>query len=199
MLETWFPGTEGGNAVADVLFGDYNPSGKLAMSFPRSIGQLPVYYAHLSTGRPFTPGKPGNYTSHYYEEANGPLFPFGFGLSYTQFDVSDITLSAKDLPRKGKLTASVTVKNTGKVAGETVVQLYLHDVAASISRPVKELKGFEKVMLQAGEEKVVSFTLGEDDLKFFNPELKYAAEAGEFKLMIGLDSAAVKETSFNLL
>jgi len=199
MLETWFPGTEGGNAVADVLFGDYNPSGKLAMSFPRSIGQLPVYYAHLNTGRPLTPGKPGNYTSNYFEETNGPLFPFGFGLSYTQFDVSDITLSAKDLPRKGKLTASVTVKNTGKMAGETVVQLYLRDVAASISRPVKELKGFEKVMLQAGEEKVVSFTLSEDDLKFFNPELKYAAEAGEFKLMIGLDSEAVKETSFNLL
>jgi beta-glucosidase len=199
MLETWFPGTEGGNAVADVLFGDYNPSGKLAMSFPRSIGQLPVYYAHLNTGRPYSPKKEGNYTSHYFEETNGPLFPFGYGLSYTQFDVSDIRLSATELPRKGKLTASVTVSNTGKVAGATVVQLYLRDVAASIGRPVKELKGFEKVMLQPGEEKVVTFALREEDLKFFNPQLKYAAEAGEFKLMIGLDSETLKETSFNLL
>ncbi|HEX8596000.1 MAG TPA: beta-glucosidase BglX [Pseudomonas sp.] len=199
MLETWFPGTEGGNAVADVLFGDYNPSGKLAMTFPRSIGQLPNYYAHLNTGRPYSPTKEGNYTSHYFEETNGPLFPFGYGLSYTTFDVSDITMSASDMPRKGKISASVTVKNTGKVAGATVVQLYLHDVAASISRPVKELKNFEKVMLQPGEEKVVSFTLSEDDLKFYDPALKYAAQAGEFKVMIGLDSEAVKQARFNLL
>lgn len=199
VLETWFPGTEGGNAVADVLFGDYNPSGKLPMTFPRSIGQLPSYYAHLNTGRPYTPGKPGNYTSQYFEETNGPLFPFGYGLSYTRFDVSDITLSDDKLTRQGKLTASVTVKNTGKVAGATVVQLYLRDVAASISRPVKELKGFEKISLEPGQEKVVTFTLSENDLKFFNPALKYAAEAGEFKVMIGLDSADVKEARFNLL
>ncbi len=199
ILETWFPGTEGGNAVADVLFGDYNPSGKLAMSFPRSIGQLPVYYAHLNTGRPYTPGKPGNYTSHYFEEPNGPLFPFGYGLSYTSFDVSDIKLSDSKMARKGKLTASVTVKNTGKVAGTTIVQLYLRDVAASISRPVKELKNFEKVTLEPGEEKVVNFTLSEDDLKFYDSKLKYAAEPGEFNVMIGLDSEAVKQTSFNLL
>ncbi len=199
ILETWFPGTEGGNAVADVLFGDYNPSGKLAMSFPRSIGQLPVYYAHLNTGRPYTPGKPGNYTSHYFEEPNGPLFPFGYGLSYTSFDVSDIKLSDSKMARKGKLTASVTVKNTGKVAGTTIVQLYLRDVAASISRPVKELKNFEKVTLEPGEEKVVNFTLSEDDLKFYDSKLKYAAEPGEFNVMIGLDSEAVKQTSFTLL
>ncbi|MBD8491750.1 beta-glucosidase BglX [Pseudomonas syringae] len=199
VLETWFAGTEGGNAIADVLFGDYNPSGKLPMTFPRSVGQLPSYYAHLNTGRPYTPGKPGNYTSQYFEETNGPLFPFGYGLSYTQFDVSDITLSADTLPRQGKLTASVTVKNTGKVAGTTVVQLYLRDVAASISRPVKELKGFRNVTLEPGQEQVVTFTLSENDLKFYNQALKYAAEAGEFKVMIGLDSANVKETRFNLL
>ncbi|MDB6145626.1 MAG: bglX [Pseudomonas sp.] len=199
MLETWFPGTEGGNAVADVLFGDYNPSGKLAMSFPRSIGQLPIYYNHLVTGRPTLAGTPGNYTSHYFEEPNGPLFPFGYGLSYTQFSLSDVTLSDKNMKRGGKLTASVTLKNTGKYDGETVVQLYLHDVAASISRPVKELKNFQKVMLKAGEEKVVSFTLSEDDLKFYNPQLKYAAEPGEFNVMIGLDSEDVKQQSFNLL
>jgi len=199
MLETWFPGTEGGNAVADVLFGDYNPSGKLAVSFPRSIGQLPVYYNHLNTGRPVTPGKPGNYTSHYYEEPNGPLFPFGYGLSYTQFDVSDITLSAKDLTRTGRLTASVKVKNTGKVAGATVVQLYLHDVTASVSQPVKQLRNFEKITLQPGEEKVVSFALSEEDLKFYNQAMKFGAEPGEFEVMIGLDSETLKKASFNLL
>ncbi|MDY7561712.1 beta-glucosidase BglX [Pseudomonas sp. 10B1] len=199
MLETWFPGTEGGNAVADVLFGDYNPSGKLAMSFPRSIGQLPVYYAHLGTGRPYQVGKPGNYTSQYFEEVNGPLFPFGYGLSYTQFSLSDVTLSAKDMKRGGTLTASVTLKNTGKLDGATVVQLYLHDVTASIARPVKELKNFQKVMLKAGEEKVISFTLSEDDLKFYNAALKYVDEPGAFDVMIGLDSSDVKQQRFNLL
>ncbi|WP_295473852.1 beta-glucosidase BglX [uncultured Pseudomonas sp.] len=200
VLETWFPGTEGGNAVADVLFGDYNPSGKLPMTFPRSIGQLPQYYAHMNTGRPYTPGKPGNYTSQYFEEpVQGPLFPFGYGLSYTHFDVSDIKLSSDKLERKGKLSASVTVKNTGKVAGATVVQLYLHDVAASVSQPVKTLKGFQKVDLQPGQEQVVTFTLTENDLKFYNQALKHVAEAGEFQVMIGLDSADVKEARFNLL
>jgi len=199
MLEAWFPGTEGGNAVADVLFGDYNPSAKLPVSFPRSVGQIPVYYNHLNTGRPYQNDKPRNYTSNYFEEDNGPLFPFGYGLSYTQFSVSDINLSNKDMPRKGKLTASVTVKNTGKVAGATVVQLYLHDVTASVARPVKELKNFQKITLQPGEEKLVSFTVTEDDLKFYNSELKYAAEPGEFELMIGLDSDNVEQTSFNLL
>jgi beta-glucosidase len=198
MVESWFLGTEGGNALADVLFGDYNPSGKLAMTFPRSVGQVPSYYNHLNTGRPYRVND-SNYTSNYFEEPTGPLFPFGYGLSYTQFSVSDIALSNSTMTRKDKLTATVTVKNTGKVAGATVVQLYLRDIAASISRPVKELKNFEKVMLQPGEEKVVTFTLSEEDLKFFNPSLKYAAEAGDFKVMIGLDSVDVKEASFKLL
>jgi beta-glucosidase len=198
MVESWYLGTEGGNALADVLFGDYNPSGKLPMTFPRSVGQVPAYYNHLNTGRPYRPND-SNYTSNYFEEPTSPLFPFGYGLSYTQFNVSDIILSVNKITRKDKLTASVMVKNTGKVAGETVVQLYLRDVAASLSRPVKELKNFQKVMLNPGEEKSVSFTLTEEDLKFFNSSLKYAAEAGEFKLMIGLDSRDVKETSFTLL
>jgi beta-glucosidase len=198
MVESWFLGTEGGNALADVLFGDYNPSGKLAMTFPRSVGQVPSYYNHLNTGRPYRVND-SNYTSNYFEEPTGPLFPFGYGLSYTRFSVSDIALSNSTMTRKDKLTAKVTVKNTGKVAGATVVQLYLRDLAASISRPVKELKNFEKVMLQPGEEKVVTFTLSEEDLKFFNPSLKYAAEAGDFKVMIGLDSSEVKEASFKLL
>ncbi|HEY0286582.1 MAG TPA: beta-glucosidase BglX [Pseudomonas sp.] len=198
LVESWFLGTEGGNALADVLFGDYNPSGKLAMTFPRSVGQVPAYYNHLNTGRPYRVND-SNYTSNYFEEPTSPLFAFGYGLSYTQFSVSDIKLSNNTMTRKDKLTASVTVKNTGKVAGATVVQLYLRDIAASLSRPVKELKNFEKVMLEPGEEKVVTFTLSEEDLKFFNPSLKYAAEAGAFKVMIGLDSVDVKEATFNLL
>ena len=198
VLETWFSGTEGGNAIADVLFGDYNPSGKLPITFPRSVGQIPTYYSHLSIGRPFTPGKPGNYTSQYFDEGNSPLYPFGYGLSYTDFSLSDVSLSAKTLKPGATLTASVTVKNTGKRAGETVVQLYIQDVTASMSRAVKELKNFEKVMLKPGEQKVVQFTLGENDLKFYNAQLQHVAEPGEFNVQIGLDSQNVQQNSFQL-
>lgn len=199
ILETWFSGTEGGNAIADVLFGDYNPSGKLPITFPRSVGQIPTYYNHLSIGRPFTPGKPGNYTSQYFDDTTGPLYPFGYGLSYTDFSLSDMALSSTTLNKTGKLDASVTVENTGKRDGETVVQLYIQDVTGSIIRPVKELKNFRKVMLKAGEKKVVHFTITEDDLKFFNAQLKYAAEPGKFNVQIGLDSQDVKQQSFELL
>ncbi|WP_065758682.1 beta-glucosidase BglX [Pseudomonas defluvii] len=199
MLETWFSGTEGGNAIADVLFGDYNPSGKLPMTFPRSVGQVPMYYNHLSIGRPYTPGKPGNYTSQYFEEPNGPLYPFGYGLSYSEFSLSELTLSRKTLKPGQTLDASIRVKNTSKRDGETVVQLYVRDVAASISRPIKELKNFQKISLKAGEERIVHFTLSEDDLKFYNAQLKYAAEPGEFNVQVGLDSEAVKQQSFELL
>lgn len=198
VLETWFSGTEGGNAIADVLFGDYNPSGKLPITFPRSVGQIPTYYSHLSIGRPFTPGKPGNYTSQYFDEGNSPLYPFGYGLSYTDFSLSDVSLSAKTLKPGATLTASVTVKNTGKRAGETVVQLYIQDVTASMSRAVKELKNFEKVMLKPGEQKVVQFTLSENDLKFYNAQLQHIAEPGEFNVQIGLDSQNVQQNSFQL-
>ena len=199
ILETWFSGTEGGNAIADVLFGDYNPSGKLPITVPRSVGQIPTYYNHLSIGRPFTPGKPGNYTSQYFEDTTGPLFPFGFGLSYTQFSLTDMALSSTTLNKTGKLDASVTVKNTGKRDGETVVQLYIQDVTGSMIRPVKELKNFQKVLLKAGEQKVVHFTITEDDLKFYNAQLKYAAEPGKFNVEIGLDSQDVTQQSFELL
>lgn len=198
VLETWFSGTEGGNAIADVLFGDYNPSGKLPITFPRSVGQIPTYYSHLSIGRPFTPGKPGNYTSQYFDEGNSPLYPFGYGLSYTDFSLSDVRLSAKTLKPGATLTASVTVTNTGKRAGETVVQLYIQDVTASMSRAVKELKNFEKVMLNPGEQKVVQFTLSENDLKFYNAQLQHVAEPGEFNVQIGLDSQNVQQNSFQL-
>ncbi|UVK99920.1 beta-glucosidase BglX [Pseudomonas sp. B21-048] len=199
ILETWFSGTEGGNAIADVLFGDYNPSGKLPITVPRSVGQIPTYYNHLSIGRPFTPGKPGNYTSQYFEDTTGPLFPFGFGLSYTQFSLTDMALSSTTLNKTGKLDASVVVKNTGKRDGETVVQLYIQDVTGSMIRPVKELKNFQKVLVKAGEQKVVRFTITEDDLKFYNAQLKYAAEPGKFNVQIGLDSQDVTQQSFELL
>ena len=199
ILETWFSGTEGGNAIADVLFGDYNPSGKLPITVPRSVGQIPTYYNHLSIGRPFTPGKPGNYTSQYFDDTTGPLFPFGFGLSYTDFSLTDMALSSTTLNKTGKLDASVMVKNTGKRDGETVVQLYIQDVTGSMIRPVKELKNFQKIMLKAGEQKVVRFTITEDDLKFFNARLKYAAEPGKFNVQIGLDSQDVTQQSFELL
>ncbi|SEM37065.1 beta-glucosidase [Pseudomonas sp. ok272] len=199
ILETWFSGTEGGNAISDVLFGDYNPSGKLPISFPRSVGQIPTYYNHLSIGRPFTPGKPGNYTSQYFDETTGPLYPFGYGLSYTDFSLSDMALSSTTLNKTGKIDASVTVKNTGKRDGETVVQLYIQDVTGSMIRPIKELKNFQKIMLKAGEQHVVHFTIDEDDLKFYNTQLKYAAEPGKFNVQIGLDSENVTQQSFELL
>ncbi|HWU98737.1 MAG TPA: beta-glucosidase BglX [Oxalicibacterium sp.] len=198
ILETWYTGTEGGNAISDVLFGDYNPSGKLPISFPRSVGQIPVYYNHLRIGRPYTEGKPGNYTSQYFEEPNGPLYPFGYGLSYTDFSLSNVSLSSPTMARGGKIEASVTVKNTGARDGATVVQLYIQDVAASVVRPVKELKDFRKIMLKAGEEQVVRFAIDEDKLKFFNAQLQHVAEAGEFNIQIGLDSQKVMQQSFTL-
>lgn len=199
MLETWYSGTEGGHAIADVLFGDYNPSGKLPMTFPRDVGQIPIYNSMLNTGRPFNPQKPDKYTSRYFDTPYGPLFPFGYGLSYTDFSVSAVSLSSTTLAKAGEIKASVTVKNTGKVAGATVVQLYTQDVTASLSRPVKELKGFEKVFLQPGEEKRVTFTLREKDLRFFDNQLKWASEAGKFNVFIGLDSVNVQASSFLLL
>jgi len=199
VLETWFSGTEGGNAIADVLFGDYNPSGKLAITFPRSVGQIPMYYNHLRIGRPYTPGKPGNYTSQYFEEPNGPLYPFGYGLSYTSFGLSGLSLNSQTLKRGDTLQAKVTVKNTGKRDGETVVQLYLQDVSASMSRPVKELKNFHKLLLKAGESRTVSFNISEDDLKFYNSQLQRVAEPGQFNVQVGLDSEAVQQQSFELL
>ncbi|MDM0045993.1 beta-glucosidase BglX [Variovorax dokdonensis] len=199
MLETWFAGTEGGHAIADVLFGDENPSGKLPISLPRSVGQIPTYYNHSRLGRPFTPGKPGNYTSQYFDQPQGALYPFGYGLSYTSFSLGEIKLSAPTMKRGGQVQARITVKNTGDRAGATVVQLYLQDVAASVVRPVKELKDFQKVMLQPGESRELTFTIREEQLKFFNAKLEYGAEVGEFKLQLGLDSQDVQVASFALV
>ncbi|MBN2775828.1 MAG: glycoside hydrolase family 3 C-terminal domain-containing protein, partial [Prolixibacteraceae bacterium] len=195
ILEAWAPGTQAGNAVADVLFGDYNPAGKLTMTFPRSVGQIPVYYNHLNTGRPMNPAN--KFTSKYLDIPNDPLYPFGYGLSYTTFEYSEISLSKTKLMGNEVLKASVKLSNTGSVAGEEVVQLYIGDPVASISRPVKELKNFKKVMLQPGETQEVVFDITVDDLKFFNSDLKYNWEPGEFNLFIGTSSANLKETVFS--
>ena len=199
VLETWFSGTEGGNAIADVLLGDYNPSGKLAITFPRSVGQIPVYYNHTSIGRPFTPGKPGNYTSQYFDEPNGPLYPFGYGLSYSHFELSELAVSSSQISQGQALEAKITVRNASQRDGETVVQLYLQDVTASLSRPVKELKQFQKVLLKAGESRELTFRIDENDLKFYNGQLQQVAEPGRFNLQVGLDSQQVRQAAFELL
>jgi beta-glucosidase len=198
ILDVWFGGTEAGNAVADVLFGNYNPSGKLTVTFPRNVGQIPIYYNHLNTGRPFHPGDSPKFKSDYLDASNDPLYPFGYGLSYTIFSYSDISLSNKTVNPNGKITATVTVTNTGTVTGKETVQLYIRDMVGSIVRPVKELKGFQQVTLAPGESKKVSFTISVSDLKFYNSDLKYVYEPGNFKVFIGTNSRDVKEADFQL-
>ncbi|HZL12499.1 MAG TPA: beta-glucosidase BglX [Prolixibacteraceae bacterium] len=197
IVEAWHLGSEAGNAIADVLFGDYNPAGKLPASFPRSVGQVPIYYNHKNTGRP-SDGEGNVFWSHYTDSPNDALFPFGYGLSYTTFAYSDLKISSETIAKGEKLEVSVTVKNTGKVAGEEVVQLYIRDLVGSISRPVKELKGFEKIALKSGESKLVRFTLGENDLAFWGLDHKFKAEPGDFKLWVGTNSVEGLETSFKL-
>jgi beta-glucosidase len=195
ILEAWKGGTEAGNAVANVLFGDYNPSGKLTTTFPATVGQIPLYYNHMNTGRPMDPEN--KFTSKYLDVSNDPIYPFGYGLSYTTFEYSDIKLSKIQLKGDETLTASVTVTNTGKVEGEEVVQLYIHDPVASISRPVKELKNFKKVMLQPGEKKDITIDITTNDLKFYNSDLKYDWEPGDFVIFIGTNSRDVKSAKVN--
>lgn len=200
ILDVWFPGSEAGTAIADVLFGDVNPSGKLSTTFPQNVGQIPLYYNHKNTGRPLPDGQWfQKFRSNYLDVSNDPLYPFGFGLSYTTFNYSDITLSKTSLKPGEKITASVTVTNSGNIAGKEVVQLYIRDVVGSITRPVKELKGFQKIELKAGESKTVNFTIATDDLKFYNSDLKYVAEPGDFTIFIGTNSRDVKEAAFKLL
>jgi len=198
LLETWYTGTEGGNAIADVLFGDHNPAGKLPISFPRSVGQIPVYYNHLRIGRPFTEGKPGNYTSQYFEEPNGPLYPFGFGLSYSRFTLSGLKLSATRIGRGQTVTAEAVLRNEGPYEGANIVQLYISDSYASIARPEKELKGFRKIRLKPGESSVVRFEIGEEQLRFVNAALQTVVEPGRFEVQLGLDSRDVLTGSFDL-
>lgn len=199
IVYTWWLGTEAGDAIADVLFGDYNPSGKLPMSFPLTEGQIPIYYNYYSTGRPATSDSDRFYRSAYTDLSLYPKYPFGFGLSYTSFAYSDIRLSSNQLRPGERIEATVTVTNTGRYDGEEVVQLYIRDLVGSVVRPVRELKGFQKLMIRAGESKQVSFTISTDDLRFYNDKLQYIWEPGEFRLFIGTSSREVKEAAFTLV
>ncbi|MBN8673878.1 MAG: glycoside hydrolase family 3 C-terminal domain-containing protein [Chitinophagales bacterium] len=199
IVYTWWLGTEAGNAMADVLFGDYNPSGKLPMSFPRSEGQIPIYYNYYNTGRPATSDSDRFYRSAYIDLSIHPKYPFGYGLGYSKFEYSEIRLSKQQFKPGEKMDAIVTVRNTGEYDGEEVVQLYIRDITGSVVRPVKELKGFQKILLKKGEAKEIRFTIGADDLRFYNDKLQYIYEPGEFKLFIGGSSTDVKEADFKLL
>lgn len=199
ILDVWFGGIEGGNAVADVLFGDENPGGKLTTSFPVHVGQVPVYHSMLNSGRPH-PGGPdyNKFQSNYLDIPNEPLYPFGYGLSYTDFSYSDLTLSANTLTPNSSITASITVTNTGKRSGSEVVQLYIRDLVGSISRPVKELKGFEKINLKAGASQTVSFEITTELLKFYNSQLEYDWESGKFEVLVGGNAVDTKKLEFDL-
>ena len=196
ILESWMGGTESGNAIADILFGDVNPGAKLPVTFPRSVGQVPIYYDHMNTGRP--PEAENRYTSKYYDVPWTPLFPFGYGLSYTTFKISNLQLSAPRISAIGKLTVSAEVENTGRRAGDEVVQLYIRDTVASMTRPVKELKGFQRVTLQPGGKRRVEFVLGPEQLGFWNREMRYVVEPGEFRVMVGANSVDVIEARFEV-
>jgi len=197
ILEAWYPGTMGGKAITQVLYGEYNPSGKLTMTVPRNIGQVPLFYYEKNTGRPiYLPND--KYKSRYIDCPNDPLYPFGFGLSYTKFTYSDIKLSSKELSENGEITATVNVTNTGGKDGAEVVQCYVRDLVGSITRPVKELKGFEKIQLKAGESKTVSFTIKPAMLAFHRLDMSYGTEPGDYKLFIGGNSRDVKQTAFVL-
>lgn len=195
ILETWFLGTEAGNAITDVLLGDYNPSGKLTMTFPRNTGQIPIYYNRKNTGRPLDPNN--KYTSKYLDVSNEPLYPFGYGLSYTKFSYGDMRLSKKTVRAGETLQVTVTITNEGNFDGEEVVQLYIRDVTASVNRPLKELKGFKKIFLKKGMKEDVTFTISVEDLKFYDRDMNYTWEPGEFRVMVGPNSRDVKEEKFD--
>lgn len=197
ILETWFAGTMAGDAIAKVLFGDYNPGGKLPVTFPRTVGQVPVYYNQKNTGRPGNPKE--RYTSKYIDLPLTPLYPFGYGLSYTTFAYSDFTLSRNKITEEDSIIVSVKIKNTGKFDGEEVVQMYVQDLVGSVTRPVKELKGFKKIMLKRGEEKSINFTIKENDLRFTTADMSYKSEPGLFKVYIGTNSVDVNELQFELV
>ena len=198
ILETWFGGTQAGNAVADVLFGLYNPSGKITMTFPRAVGQVPIYYNHKSTGRPYAGVLLDKYKSRYLDLPNDPLYPFGFGLSYSTFTYGKPTVSKASIAPGQGLDVAVTVQNTSQRDGEEVVQCYLHDVVGSSTRPVQELKSFQKILLKAGESRQITFHLSDNDLKFYNDNLQWVAEPGEFEVLTGGNSRDVQKVSFML-
>ena len=198
IVYTWWLGTQAGNAIADVLFGDYNPSGKLPMSFPRTEGQIPIYYNHYNTGRPAQNDSDLNYVSAYIDLPNSPKYAFGYGLSYTNFSYGNIELNKTTIKSSEKLSVKITVTNTGNYDGEETVQLYIRDLFGSVVRPVKELKGFQKVFLKKGESKEIGFYLTVNDLRFYNDKLQYIYEPGDFKVFVGGSSDNVKEAAFSI-
>lgn len=199
ILNVWFGGTQTGNAIADVLFGDLNPSGKLPVTFPKNVGQIPLYYNHKNTGRPLEEGKWfQKYKSNYLDIDNDPLYPFGFGLSYTKFNYQNLRLNTHKIKSDQKIEVKVDLLNTGSFDGQEVVQLYIRDIVGSITRPVKEFKGFEKVFLKKGEKKTITFLIGIEDLKFYNADLKFVAEPGEFEVFVGGNSRDVLKEKFIL-
>jgi beta-glucosidase len=197
-LNVWFGGSEAGDAIADVLFGDVNPSGKLTTTFPQNVGQVPIYYAHKNTGRPLKGKWFQKFLSNYLDVSNEPLYPFGFGLSYTEFGYGDLKISASEITSADSMRVSIDVTNKGTRDGSEVVQLYIRDLVGSVTRPVKELKGFQKINLKAGETKTVNFTIGTKDLSFYNSDLKFVAEPGEFQVFVGGNSRDVKQAAFIL-
>lgn len=196
ILEAWHPGTEAGNALADILFGKVNPSGKLTMTFPRNVGQIPIYYNHKNTGRPFDPAKDEKYKSRYLDVKNEPLYPFGYGLSYSEFRYSNFRIDNFIMNPVNNISVSVTVKNAGNYDGYEIVQLYIQDLVGTITRPVKELKGFQKIFLKAGESKQVSFTISPNDISFYNQQLQFKPEPGKFKVFVGTNSVSGLEGYF---
>jgi beta-glucosidase len=196
IVEAWHLGTQSGNAIAQVLYGDYNPSGKLPMTFPRSVGQVPIYYNYKNTGRPIMNEPESVFWSHYTDQKNTPLFPFGFGLSYSKFDYSELKLNSNSFSKKGSIIVSIVVKNTGKVTGKKVVQLYIRDMIGSLTRPVKELKGFEIIELKPNQSKEITFTITEKTIEYYTVNNRWEAEAGDFKVFIGGNSAETLESNF---
>jgi beta-glucosidase len=199
ILDVWFGGSEAADAVADLLFGEVNPSGKLTMTFPKNVGQIPIYYAAKNTGRPLQEGRWfEKFRSNYLDVDNQPLYPFGYGLSYTTFEYGPVTLNAKEIEAGETVKAEVVVRNTGKVAGKEVVQMYIQDVVGSTTRPVRELKGFQKIYLEPGESKIVSFEITPELISHYNSELNFVAEPGEFVVYIGGDSQTQNSSTFIL-
>ena len=199
ILNVWFGGSEAADAICDVVFGDVSPSGKLTTTFPKNVGQIPLYYNHLNTGRPLEAGKWfSKFRSNYLDIDNDPLYPFGYGLSYTTFRYGDLQLSNNSMNEKGKITASVTVTNTGNYDADEIVQMYIRDMVGSVARPVKELKGFERIHLKKGESRTVSFDITAEQLKFYNSTLNWACEPGEFEVMVGGNSRDVQTKKFSL-
>ncbi len=197
IVEAWHLGTQSGNAIANVLYGDYNPSGKLPMTFPRNVGQVPIYYNHKNTGRPTMNEPEIVFWSHYSDEKNTPLYPFGYGLSYSKFEYSDLKINANSFSKSGKIEVSVSIKNNSKLVGKEVVQMYIQDLIGSITRPVKELKGFEMVELQPNETKIVKFVIDQKTIEFYTANNKWEAESGDFKVFVGTNSENTLETNFS--